>query len=304
MTLVTRVFFCFFVLLGIIFMPAQALAAVTHTVLPGECLYEISSYYGLTVDDLMEANGIQDNLIYPGQELSIPGYQADHDSSPDTDGQAGSPENTNPADNNTTTADGGNPANTVRSPYTVQPGDTLYLIALKHGTSYQEIITDNNLVSTVIYPGMVLYLSGSGSKTATSTQAAPQVSRGGIFSRPSPEDVDLLARLITAEADGEPYEGKVGVGAVVLNRVAAPGFPKTIHDVIYQQGNGYYQFTPVENGWINRPASSESLKAAKEALGGADPTNGAIYFFANYSQSLWLKSRPVSKTIGNVIFSY
>jgi LysM repeat protein len=293
MTLVTRVFLCFFVLLGVLFMPIPALAAATHTVLPGECLYEISSYYDITVDDLIEANGILDYLIYPGQELSIPGYQAD------------SPQNTIPAGNSTvTTASGGNPANAGGRPYTVQPGDTLYLIAQKHGTSYQKIVTDNSLVSTVIYPGMVLYLSDSHSKTNTALQAVPQVSRGGIFQRPAPDDVDLLARLITAEADGEPYEGKVGVAAVVLNRVTTPGFPKTIHDVIYQQGNGIYQFTPVQNGWINRPASSDSIKAAKEAIGGADPTNGAIYFFANYSKSLWLKSRPVSKTIGNTIFSY
>lgn len=285
MTLVTRLFFCFFVLLGVLFMPIPALADATHTVLPGETLYEISCDYSITVDSLMKANGIQNHLIFPGQKLSIPGYGSD------------SPTNNIPAS-------GGNPANAAGTSYTVQPGESLWLIAQKHGVSYQEIMVANQLGSTVIYPGMVLYLPGSSSNTGTALQAAPQVSRGGIFERPSPEDVDLLARLITAEADGEPYEGKVGVGAVVLNRVATPGFPKTIRDVIYQQGNGFYQFEPVQNGWINRPASSDSVKAAKEALGGADPTNGAVYFFANYSKSQWLHSRPVSKTIGNVIFSY
>lgn len=282
MTLVTRLFFCFFVLLGVLFMPIPALADATHTVLPGETLYEISCDYSITVDSLMKANGIQNHLIFPGQKLSIPGYGSE----------------------NNIPASGGNPANAAGTSYTVQPGESLWLIAQKHGVSYQEIMAANQLGSTVINPGMVLYLPGSSSNMGTALQAAPQVSRGGIFERPSPEDVDLLARLITAEADGEPYEGKVGVGAVVLNRVATPGFPKTIRDVIYQQGNGFYQFEPVQNGWINRPASSDSVKAAKEALGGADPTNGAVYFFANYSKSQWLHSRPVSKTIGNVIFSY
>lgn len=282
MTLVTRLFFCFFVLLGVLFMPIPALADATHTVLPGETLYEISCDYSITVDSLMKANGIQNHLIFPGQKLSIPGYGSE----------------------NNIPASGGNPANAAGTSYTVQPGESLWLIAQKHGVSYQEIMAANQLGSTVINPGMVLYLPGSSSNTGTALQAAPQVSRGGIFERPSPEDVDLLARLITAEADGEPYEGKVGVGAVVLNRVATPGFPKTIRDVIYQQGNGFYQFQPVQNGWINRPATSDSVKAAKEALGGADPTNGAVYFFANYSKSQWLHSRPVSKTIGNVIFSY
>lgn len=269
MTLFFRVV-CFFIL-GVLFMPVPALAAATHTVLPGESLYVISRDYGVTVASLMEANGVKEHLIYPGQKLSIPGFQADQGNTPDT----------------------------RRPTCTVQAGESLWLIAQKNGVSYQDLMAANNLKSTVIYPGMVLNLPAG-----TVTQAAPQVSRGGIFERPSPADVDLLARLITAEADGEPYEGKVGVGAVVLNRVATPGFPKTIRDVIYQHGNGIYQFEPVQNGWINRPASSDSLKAAKEALGGADPTNGATYFFANYSKSNWLWSRPVSKTIGNVIFSF
>lgn len=274
MTLVTRVLLCF-VLLGVLLMPASALAAATHTVLPGESLYNISLNYGISVDLLAEANGIKGHLIYPGQQLSIPGYQAGPGSSANAGGQS----------------------------YTVRPGDSLYLIAQNHGVDYPEIIAANSLASTVIYPGMVLYLPAS-KNTPVTNQAVPQVSRGGAFERPAPEDVDLLARLITAEADSEPYEGKVGVGAVVLNRVETSGFPKTIRDVIYQQGNGYYQFTPVQNGWINRPATSDSIKAAKEALGGADPTNGAIYFFADYSKSVWLWSRPVSKKIGSVIFSY
>jgi spore germination cell wall hydrolase CwlJ-like protein len=281
MNLVTRVLFCFFILTGVLFLPAQALAADTHTVVRGDSLYIISGKYGVTIKGLMEANGLRDYLIFPGQQLKIPGGQ------PDSHGNV-------PAGNTAGTSASGGISG--RAAYTVQPGDSLYLIAKKHGMNYQEIIAANNLASTVIYPGMVLYLSGPGT--------VPQVSRGGLFERPSPGDVDLLARLITAEADGEPYEGKVGVGAVVLNRVESLEFPNTIRDVIYQQVNGYYQFEPVLNGWINRPASSDSIKAAKEALGGSDPTNGALYFFANYAKSKWLWSRPVSKTIGNVIFSY
>ncbi|MDD2554614.1 MAG: LysM peptidoglycan-binding domain-containing protein [Desulfotomaculaceae bacterium] len=268
---------CFFVL-GVFFMPITALATATHTVLPGESLYVISRDYGITVASLMEANGVKDHLIYPGQKLSIPGSQASQ----------------------------GYTADTGRTTCTVQAGESLWLIAQKYGVSYQDLVAANNLKSTVIYPGMVLNLP-AGTVTGAAPQVSrgtPQVSRGGLFERPSPADVDLLARLITAEADGEPYEGKVGVGAVVLNRVETPGFPKTIPGVIYEQGNGIYQFEPVQNGWINRPSSSASLQAAKDALAGADPTNGATYFFANYAKSNWLWARPVSKTIGNTIFSY
>ncbi|MDD4335442.1 MAG: LysM peptidoglycan-binding domain-containing protein [Desulfotomaculaceae bacterium] len=270
MPLFFRLSLCVFVL-GVLFMPVPALAAATHTVLPGESLYGISCNYGITVASLMNTNGIKDHLIYPGQVLSMPGFQASQNITPDT----------------------------RRPTCIVQAGDSLWLIAQKYGVSYQDLMAANNLKNIDIYPGMVLNLPAG-----TVAQTAPQVSRGGMFERPTPADVDLLARLITAEADGEPYEGKIGVGAVVLNRVAAPGFPKTIRDVVYENRNGIYQFEPVQNGWINRLASSDSLKAAKEALGGADPTNGATYFFADYSKSNWLWSRPVSKTIGNVIFSF
>ncbi|NLJ76842.1 MAG: LysM peptidoglycan-binding domain-containing protein [Peptococcaceae bacterium] len=267
MSLFIRMLLCFFVW-AVLFMPLPALAATSHTVLPGESLYIISRNYNVSVASLMEANGIRDHLIYPGQRLTVPG--------------------------------GSGTANTSRQTHTVQPGETLWLIGQKYGVNYQDLMTTNNLKNTNIYPGMVLTLPAG-----TAAMGIPQaVSRGGVLIRPTLADVDLLARLITAEAEGEPYEGKVAVGAVVLNRVGTPGFPKTIRDVIYEKGNGIYQFEPVLNGWINRPASSSSLQAAIEALRGADPTNGAIYFFANYANSNWLWARPISRIIGNAIFSY
>lgn len=185
MSLFIRMLLCFFVW-GVLFMPLPALAATGHTVLPGESLYTISRNYNVSVASLMEANGIRDHLIYPGQRLSVPG---------------------------------GGTVDTRGSAHTVQAGETLWLIAQKYGVSYQDLMTTNNLKNTNIYPGMVL-----GLPAGTAAMAIPQtVSRGGVLIRPTLADVDLLARLITAEADGEPYEGKVAVGAVVLNRVVTPG---------------------------------------------------------------------------------
>ncbi|NLY71042.1 MAG: peptidoglycan-binding protein [Clostridiales bacterium] len=123
-------------------------------------------------------------------------------------------------------------------------------------------------------------------------------------SRHTEEDLDLLARLITAEAQLEPYEAKVAVGAVVMNRVKSKEFPNTIKEVIYQNIDGYPQFTPVVNGWINKPSSAESKKAAKEALNGRDPTNGALYYYDNTSTSEWLRSRQVSVKFSNMIYAY
>ncbi|ACX52720.1 cell wall hydrolase SleB [Ammonifex degensii KC4] len=176
--------------------------------------------------------------------------------------------------------------------YTVRPGDTLYLIGKRFGVPYQEIMTYNHLSSTLIYPGQVLRIPQRSPSVA--------VSRGGV----SRSDLDLLARLITAEADGEPYIAKVAVGAVVLNRVKKPGFPKTIPGVIYQVVDGHYQFEPVLNGWINRPASPEAYQAALDALSGWDPTNGATYFYARWANNAYLRSLPVACVLGNLVFCY
>lgn len=114
-------------------------------------------------------------------------------------------------------------------------------------------------------------------------------------------DVQLIARAINGEARGEPYEGQVAVGAVILNRVKSAKFPNTIAGVIYQSG----AFTAVSDNQINVPISSNStvVKAAQDALNGWDPTGGAIYYFnPNTATNKWIWSRPQIKTIGNHIF--
>lgn len=118
------------------------------------------------------------------------------------------------------------------------------------------------------------------------------------------QELDLLARLITAEAQAEPYEAKVAVGAVVMNRVKSSDFPNSIDKVIYQNINGYYQFTPVVNGWIDKPAQSDCMEAAKEALNGRDPSNGALFYYDHTSTNSWMLAKPVSTRIGLMIFAY
>ena len=110
-------------------------------------------------------------------------------------------------------------------------------------------------------------------------------------------DVQLIARAINGEARGEPYEGQVAVGAVILNRVKSSKFPNTIAGVIYQSG----AFTAVSDGQINVPIASNStvVKAAQDALNGWDPTGGAIYYFnPNTATNKWIWSRPLVKIIG------
>ena len=110
-------------------------------------------------------------------------------------------------------------------------------------------------------------------------------------------DVQLIARAINGEARGEPYEGQVAVGAVILNRVKDSRFPNTIAGVIYQQG----AFTAVSDGQINVPIDPNStvVKAAQDALNGWDPTDGAVYYFnPDTATNDWIWSRPHIKTIG------
>ena len=241
-------------------LPFGPAVAATHTVSPGESLYLIGRAYGVTVEELKRANGLQGDLIYPGQQLYIPAQS---------------------------------------NLYVVQPGDTLYLIGLHYGVSYQAIMAANGLTSSLLYPGQKLLIPAAGGGTA---------SRSGVYPGPisySRADFDLLARLITAEADSCSYLTKVAVGAVVVNRVKSHLFPSTIPGVIYQvDETGSYQFEPVLNGWINRPASEEAKRAALEALSGVDPTNGALYFFESWVPNSWLQSRPVSRILDAFTFTY
>ena len=111
----------------------------------------------------------------------------------------------------------------------------------------------------------------------------------------SSSDYNLLARLISAEARGEPYSGQVAVGAVVLNRVEHPSFPDTISGVIYQNG----AFTCLDDGQFYKPVAESAYSAARDALNGADPSGGAIYYFnPATATSKWIWSRPHITTIG------
>jgi len=125
----------------------------------------------------------------------------------------------------------------------------------------------------------------------------PQNESTAASSSSSASNLQLIARAINGEARGEPYEGQVAVGAVILNRVKDSRFPNTIAGVIYQSG----AFTAVADGQINVPIAEGStvLKAAQDALNGWDPTNGAVYYFnPNTATNKWIWSRPLIKTIG------
>lgn len=173
--------------------------------------------------------------------------------------------------------------------YTVRSGDSLSLIAKKYGITLTALRTANHKWDNSITPGQRLLLPGI--KPVTST----------VISY-SQQDVDLLARLITAEAGGESYNAMVGVGGVIVNRVQSTAWPNSIHSVIYQISGGYYQFSPVKNGSINNAPSSSAIKAAWAVLYGSDPSKGAMFYFDDSSTNKWLWSKPVMAYIDHMVF--
>lgn len=97
----------------------------------------------------------------------------------------------------------------------------------------------------------------------------------------SEEDLDILFRIVEAEAGCEDEDGKLLVANVVLNRVKDEHFPETIQEVVFQKEKGVTQFSPISDGrYYSVQISEETVKAVKRALAGEDLSDGALYFAA------------------------
>ncbi|MDP4095051.1 MAG: spore cortex-lytic enzyme [Bacillota bacterium] len=128
----------------------------------------------------------------------------------------------------------------------------------------------------------------TGTSSSSQTSATPN------------SDVNTLAHLIYGEARGEPYEGQVAVGAVILNRTRDSRFPKTVAGVIYQPG----AFDAVSDGQINLDPDKSAYNAARDAINGWDPSGGAIYYFnPSTATSSWIWSRTIITVIGRHDFA-
>ncbi len=148
-------------------------------------------------------------------------------------------------------------------------------------------------------------IDGIAGKQTQAFLFAKPVSRGSTISRKAdPSHVYWLSRIIHSEAEGEPYEGKVAVGNVVLNRVNSKDFPNTIYNVIFEYYKGIPQFSPVEEGTIYNTPSKESIKAAEDALKGVRPVGTSTYFFnPDKAKGKWIvENKTYFKRIGNHTF--
>ncbi len=118
----------------------------------------------------------------------------------------------------------------------------------------------------------------------------------GVVPEATDANINLLARMISAEGRGESYVGQVAIGAVICNRIEHPSFPDTLAGVIYQNG----AFTALNDGQFYQPVSESAYSAARDALAGWDPTGGAIYYYNPAKTSnRFIYSRPVIAVIGD-----
>lgn len=192
---------------------------------------------------------------------------------------------------------------------TVKRGDTLWAIAKFFNTSVAELVSLNGLKKPdLLQIGSKLWVIPGGDQFALSTRSTASTPSYSLVSMQrkearinvSEEELELLARVIYAEARGENFEGQIAVGAVVLNRLKNPGFPKTIQEVIYQPG----AFTAVDDRQIHLTPNDQAYQAALAALNGEDPSNGALYYYnPRLATDRWIKGRPVVRQIGNHTFS-
>ena len=184
----------------------------------------------------------------------------------------------------------------------------------KYGSSGEEVILIQQKLSDLCYySGDIDGIFGNGTKTAvikfqkdnnlsadgivgSKTLEALKITGSNATSKFTESEINLLARIISAESRGEPYEGQVAVGAVILNRIDHPSFPNTLAGVIYQPS----AFTCISDGQVNETVYASSKKAAQDAINGWDPSGGAIYYYnPAKTTNKWIYSRPVICTIGN-----
>jgi len=254
------------VLLSVTLSSTTAFAA-NYKVVKNDSLYKIGKLFGTSINTLKTDNKLTTAAIKPGQIIKVPAKT-----------------------------------------HTIKKGDTLYSIAKKYKVKLFSLRKANHKWNDSLTVGRKLLIPASTTSTTTqkttttnSTTQAKATSTNAVIPY-TEKEVDLLARLITAETTGEPYKAMVAVGAVVVNRVQSTEWPNSISSVINHVTGGYYQFTPVENGYINKPASAEATKAAWDAIKGSDPSNGAKFYYDNTSTNEWITSKPVTARIGNMIF--
>lgn len=171
----------------------------------------------------------------------------------------------------------------------VKAGDTLFLLSRRYGVSITSIKMENRLRTDKILIGQQLRIPTVGN-----------LSRSSINNGYSEEDINWLAKAVYSEARGESYTGQVAVAAVILNRLQSGQFAGTIKGVIFEP----LAFSAVADGQIYLTPDITAIRAARDAIAGWDPSEGALYYWnPEKATSKWVWSRSIIKRIGNHLFA-
>lgn len=183
---------------------------------------------------------------------------------------------------------------------TARAGDTLWNLSRQYGVSMAALTASNPSVdpqniqigSTIVIP----------SRNLKATSAAASTQQTNLYA----QNLYWLARVIHAEAAGEPKNAQIGVGDVVMHRLHDSGYPNTVHSVVFQKINGHFQFTCVENGTIYHAPDAVSIQAAKDVLNHHTEVVPGAYVFYNPAKTpngSWVWNQPTIARIGDFIFA-
>ena len=286
--------------------PAAPAGYAYYQVRPGETLFRIARQHGTTVEFLAQLNRLPDpHRIKAGQLLLVPAPPASaREAFPDGPAAPG--------------AAGSTPASAA--------GGSAPALVAAGSTSASAVAGSTSAPGPAAPPPPAPPSPGPDSPGPTPwpalserayARAAPDLPRAGSLRsspgelRPSPgqlrqalaglDDLDLLARIIWLEARGEPFEGQVAVGAVVLNRVQSPHFPDSVAEVLAQPGQFGFSMAEI----LAATPGPVAYEAAARALAGEDPTGGALFFYnpdKTRTPEFWA-TRPVLRRIGNHVFT-
>lgn len=292
----------------------------------GETLSQLAERYGTTVDELVKLNHVKSpNQISEGQSLWVP-KEVPNKKSEDLEALVVK-DDIEPVDTTPAQADGAEKTQAAKEEtYTPWWVSILRIIPV-FGSSFNQGYTaadsndllpsnDSEIKTYEIFvnqdsepeklPISSLPQTNDDSqtleslKTVSAISSESQIHSRGLGRLVSKEEIELLSRVIYGEARGEDFMGQVAVGAVVINRLKDPRFPKTMKGIVYQSG----AFTAVADQQIHLNPDDQAYKAAEAALSGLDPTNGAIFYYnPRTATDKWIKSRTVIKRIGNHNFS-
>ncbi len=297
---------------------------VMHTVQEGETYWKLSNAYSQNVDGLLALNGVKDPAIDSGDFLKVKSLGKNIDIF--VNGTKLSPDTSPYLENNRTfvpirfiseTLNATAEWDATTSTAIITSGEKT--IKLPVGS---EIATVNGVPHQVdapvkLFNGRVFIpirfvseilecqVGWDGEKYAVilTTDSSQPVTASLSKSAYTSEDLYWLSRIVSAEAGGESYAGKLAVANVIINRKASSDYPDTIKGVIFDRKFSV-QFTPIQNGSIYNTPSQESIQAATDALEGTNNI-GSSLFFLNQNKSVlnWIQTnRTYYGSIGNHTF--